>query len=80
MIGVQAKGANPVVRAYEQKRRDFDVLAKPTTVASAICVGDPLDGKKILKAIYDSGGMAVDVEMRRYLMRRSFLRDSSLFL
>ncbi len=81
MIGVQAAGANPVVRAYQKRRRDFDILAKPTTVASAICVGDPLDGKKILKAIYDSGGMAVDVEDEEILNAQKLLaRSESIFV
>ena len=51
MIGVQASGANPVVCAYEKQTMNYEIQDKPATVASAICVGEPLDGKKILKAI-----------------------------
>lgn len=81
IVGVQASGANPVVRAFEENRMDFDVLDKPNTVASAICVGDPLDGKKILKAIYDSGGMAIDIDDDDILNAQKMLaKTESIFV
>lgn len=62
LIGVQTVGCNPVYSAFSQGRRDFDPIAHPNTVASAIAAGDPLDGAKVLADIYDSGGCAVEVD------------------
>ncbi|MFH1127585.1 MAG: threonine synthase [archaeon] len=81
MVGVQASGANPVVLAYNEGKDDYEIIDKPYTVASAICVGDPLDGKKILKAIYDSGGMALDVTDEEILNAQKLLaRTESIFV
>ncbi len=81
MIGVQAKGANPIVQAFEKQTMEYQIQDKPTTVASAICVGDPLDGKKILKAIYDSNGMALDVEDEETLNAQKLLaKTESIFV
>ncbi|MDP2624569.1 MAG: threonine synthase, partial [Candidatus Peregrinibacteria bacterium] len=68
LIGVQTPGCNPIVKAFREGRTDYDVLANPTTVAAAMCVGDPLDGPKILKDIYESGGTAVEVTDDEILM------------
>ena len=62
LIGVQASGANSLAQAFRQKRKDFDVIEKPHTVASAIAVGNPLDGAKILADIYESGGLCLDID------------------
>jgi threonine synthase len=61
IIAVQTPGCNPIVKAFEAGRTDYDVVEHPSTVAAAMCVGDPLDGPKILKDIYDSQGIAVEV-------------------
>lgn len=61
LIGVQTPGCNPIVKAFEQGRIDYDIVEKPNTVASAIAAGDPLDGTKILADIYESKGYAVEV-------------------
>lgn len=61
LIGVQTPGCNPIVKAFEQGRKDYDVYEKPNTIASAIAAGDPLDGAKILADIYESKGIATEV-------------------
>ncbi|MBT5016832.1 threonine synthase [Candidatus Peregrinibacteria bacterium] len=62
LIGVQTEGCNPVVKAFEAGRLDFDSIKNPRTVASAIAAGTPLDGAKILKDVYDSEGTVVEVD------------------
>ncbi len=61
LIGVQTEGCNPVVKAFEEGRLDFDIIKNPRTVASAIAAGNPLDGAKILKDVYESEGIVVEV-------------------
>lgn len=61
LIGVQSTGCNPIVKAFQEGRKDFDVYPHPSTVASAMAVSDPLDGEKILADIYESEGTVIDV-------------------
>jgi threonine synthase len=61
LIGVQPEGCNVVIKAFRQKKKDFEILDKPNTVCSAVAAGDPLDGKKVLKCMRDSKGSSVEV-------------------
>ncbi len=60
MIGVQAAGAAPLVRAWEAGRDHCEPLV-PQTVADSICVGVPRDQIKALRAARESGGRFVAV-------------------
>lgn len=62
IIAVQAPGCNPIVTAFTAGSRNFEPVAKPDTIASAVAAGNPLDGRKVLNDIYDSHGIAVQVE------------------
>jgi threonine synthase len=61
LIGVQAAGSNPIAVAFRQGSRDFVPEDHPETVATAIRIGNPASGRKALKAIYDTRGLATDV-------------------
>ncbi|WP_235826864.1 threonine synthase [Facilibium subflavum] len=66
LTGVQAAGANSLVKAYEAKKTTIEPLLYADTIATAIAVPYPIDGDKALEAIYQTGGQAVsvsDVEM-----------------
>ncbi len=81
MIAVQAKGANPVVVAFKKHSRKWKVIPKPQTVASAMCVGDPLDGTKALNALYESRGMAINVSDDEILEAEKLLaKTESVFV
>ncbi|MCL6558250.1 MAG: threonine synthase [Firmicutes bacterium] len=63
MLGVQAAGCAPLVRAFNTASRP-DAIERwktPSTIATTIAVPFPLDGDLALKAIYDSNGAAVAV-------------------
>ena len=62
IIGVQAKGADAVVQSFNKKLKEVEPIKNPSTVCSAISVGDPLDGLLILKALRESKGTAVSVD------------------
>lgn len=73
LIGVQANGCNPLVKAYQKKQSIFEVFDRPSTICSAVQVGDPLDGLKVLKAIYDSKGMMISVHDEEVLETEQLL-------
>jgi threonine synthase len=61
LTGIQAAGSAPVVRAFQEGKRDFVPEEHPETVATAIRIGNPASGKKALQAIYDTKGYAAAV-------------------
>jgi len=61
MVGVQAKGCNPVVRAFENGWEKVRPLKGTRTVASAINCPDPMDGTEALHALRESKGVGVSV-------------------
>ncbi len=61
MTGVQAEGANPIYRAVKCGKEAIDPVMNPETVATAIRIGQPVNARKALRAIYESNGTAVQV-------------------
>jgi len=61
LTGIQAEGSMPVTRAFDSRNQDFIPEENPETVATAIRIGNPVSGRKALKAIYDTGGYSVSV-------------------
>ncbi len=61
IVGVQPKGANVVVESFKKKTRKLKSIEKPKTLSSAVAVSYPLDGLKVLNAIYKTKGMAIEV-------------------
>lgn len=72
MIGVQAEGAAPVVKAFVS-RRQVVPLKEPHTVASAIKIGNPVSWKKAMRAIEESGGTALTVSDDEIMIARGEL-------
>lgn len=67
LTGIQASGSKPVVEAFERGDKDFSPEMGPETIATAIRIGNPVSGRKALKAIYDTGGHAIDVSDQEIL-------------
>ena len=61
LTGIQAEGAMPLAKAFAHKKKDFVPETHPETVATAIRIGNPISGKKALKAMYDTGGYCTSV-------------------
>jgi len=61
MIGVQAEGCAPIVKAYFKGEQKPLATPKPFTHALAILVRNPLNGGWALKALKESNGVAVSV-------------------
>ena len=58
MLGIQAQGAMPIVDAIKRGLERFEPVKKPETIATAIRIGNPVNGPKALRAIRASGGTA----------------------
>lgn len=60
-IGVSGSGADPLVKAFQKNETTFTPIKNPTTIASAMNVGNPLDGKLTLELIYKTNGELLSV-------------------
>lgn len=61
MIGIQAEGAKPIVEAIKKGLDTFIPVPNPETIATAIRIGNPVNGPKAIRAIRKSGGTAESV-------------------
>lgn len=61
MIGIQAEGAAPIAKAVKAGKEIVEPWANPETIATAIRIGAPVNWKKAVRAIKDSGGLAETV-------------------
>ncbi len=81
MTGIQAEGANPIVRAFKKGKEDIEPYPNPETVATAIRIGNPVNAKKALRAIYESKGYAEDVSDEEILNAQKLLaRKEGIFV
>lgn len=75
LVAVQAEGCSTVVRALDEGLDEVEPVEEPETVASAIEVGNPVDGQGALEAVRDSGGFGVEVSDDRILGARDLLAE-----
>ncbi len=81
LVGVQPEGCQPIVSAFNQGRETIVPVAKPSTMASAVSAGDPLDGVKALAALRESGGCALALTDAEILEGQQLLaRLESIFV
>ena len=79
MVGVQAEGANPIYRAFLGRKDRIEPVKNPETIATAIRIGNPVNARKALKAIYESGGLVVQVSDDEILeSQRVLARDEGI--
>ena len=64
LIGVQASGAAPLVKAYRLGLDKPVEVPNPETVATAIRIGRPVHGVRALRAVRQSGGVFIEVSDR----------------
>jgi threonine synthase len=72
LTGVQATGANPLVKAFKSNSL-IKEKEKIETIASAIAVPNPIDGVKALDAIKRTNGTAEDVSDHKMLRAQYLL-------
>jgi threonine synthase len=61
MVGVQAKGCSPIVRAHQKNKPKPMMTIKPFTHALAILVSHPLNGAWALQTLKESDGISLSV-------------------
>ena len=77
LVGVQAEGAAPLVRAWETG--EFQPVV-PHTIADSISVGIPRDRVKALRAVRETGGQYVAVSDEEILeAMRQLGREAAIF-
>ncbi|MCZ7399698.1 MAG: threonine synthase [Candidatus Methanoperedens sp.] len=77
IIGVQVENCAPVVHAWEN---GLSEIIPVRTIATAIACGDPIDGLAALRAIRDSGGLAIKVSDGEALSARDTLARNGIFV
>ena len=73
LTGIQAEGAAPIAKAFAHRTSDFVAEHNPETVATAIRIGNPISGRKALKAIYSTGGYAATVSDEEIIAAQQLL-------
>jgi threonine synthase len=61
MTGIQAEGSMPIVDAIKRGLEKFIPVEEPETIATAIRIGNPVNGPKAIRAIRSSRGTAESV-------------------
>ncbi|OUJ19249.1 Threonine synthase and cysteate synthase ThrC [Methanonatronarchaeum thermophilum] len=61
MCGIQSEGSKPFVKAIKNNQKKITPEGEPETLATAIRIGNPVNGPKALNAVYDTGGTAESV-------------------
>ena len=81
LVGVQAAGCSPIAEAFrlgEDRPADVDIVA---TEATAIRVAAPIYGRVALKALRESGGLAVSVTDEEILAsEKEIARSEGIFV
>jgi threonine synthase len=79
LIGVQAEGSAPLVKAWREGTEEIEPII-PNTIADSISVGIPRDGIKALRAARESHGAYVAVSDDEILEAMRILgRDAAVF-
>ncbi len=79
LIGIQAEGAAPIVNAIRDGH--FSPVENPSTAATAIRIGNPVNAEKAIRAIRESGGSAETVTDEEILKaQRVLAQKEGLFV
>jgi threonine synthase len=79
LVGVQAEGSAPLVKAWEEGTEEIAPII-PNTVADSISVGIPRDGIKALRAVCNTDGLYVAVSDDEILEAMRVLgREAAVF-
>lgn len=78
MIGIQAERASPIYRAFKEGKREIKPIMNPETIATAIRIGNPVNAKKALNAIYESKGLAEVVSDEEIISAQKMLAKNGI--
>lgn len=81
LVGVQAEGAAPIADAVVANRPAIVPVPRPETLASAIRIGNPVNWRKTIRAIRESGGLALKLPDTAIVeVQRGLARTEGLFV
>lgn len=81
MTGIQAIGANPIAKAFATKSNKIEPVKNPETIATAIRIGNPVNWKRALNAMRESGGTAATVTDEEIVYAQKLLaRTEGIFV
>lgn len=78
MVGIQAEGAAPIFKAFKDGKREIVPVKNPETIATAIRIGNPVNAKKALNAIYESNGLAESVSDDEIIQAQKIIAKSGI--
>ncbi|MEM1581883.1 MAG: threonine synthase [Candidatus Bathyarchaeia archaeon] len=73
MIGIQAEGSAPIANLIKKGKDEIEFVGNPETVATAIRIGSPVNWKKAIRSIRESGGLAETVSDEEILEAQRLL-------
>jgi len=62
MVAVQSTGCGPIVKAFDEGKRDVETWPDVTTNIHGVRVPNPLGGRLVLDVLYDSNGFGTAVD------------------
>jgi threonine synthase len=80
LVAVQATGCAPIVKAWEEQKRESVFWQNAKTVAFGITVPKALGDFLVLEAVYDTKGCAVAVEDEEILTAQQMLAQAGAFV
>ncbi len=56
IFGAQAEGCSPIARAFKEGSEQVEPVERPNTIAKSIAIGDPGDGRYVLRVVRETRG------------------------
>jgi threonine synthase len=67
MIAAQPHGCAPIVDAFKKKSNEIVPVENPDTIAKSLAIGDPGDGRYVLKRLQQYNGLAEESNNKEIL-------------
>ncbi len=64
LVGAQAAGCAPLVKAFYRGTTEIEPVKEPDTVAKSIAIGDPADGKYAIRSVLETDGCMEEADDR----------------
>lgn len=75
LVAVQAEGCAPIVKAWEEKKERSEFWEQSTTVAFGINVPKALGDFLVLRALYETDGMAIAISDQELLEEQQYIAE-----
>lgn len=72
-IGAQGKGADPIYQAWQKKLTVVQPILQPKTIASAMKVGNPIDGSLTLQWVKKTKGLMLSITDQEIIKSKKLL-------